>query len=93
MFHSFIDQIVIPAGDGLLEVRGDLGRMLATAAGERDGSILAAVVDNGCRGVLAMGNKCYGGRRMTRGPFAPLKRQQFFNKRQDCCAGRDTPIS
>ena len=48
--RGFIDQIVIPAGDGLLEVRGDLGRMLATAAGERDGSILTAVVEFWLRG-------------------------------------------
>jgi hypothetical protein len=40
--RGFIDQIVIPPGDALLEVRGDLGRMLTAAAGEGDGSMLAA---------------------------------------------------
>ena len=31
-------------------VFGNLGRMLAAAAGERDGSILAAVFESGCGG-------------------------------------------
>jgi site-specific DNA recombinase len=47
--RGFVTAIVIPFGDGLLEVRGDLGRMLA-AAGERDGSALAAVAYDGCGG-------------------------------------------
>jgi hypothetical protein len=46
--RGFIDEIVIPPGDALLVVRGDLGRMLATVAGKRDGSMLAAVVESGC---------------------------------------------
>jgi len=46
--RGFIDQIVIPPGDALLEVRGDLGRMVTAAAGERDASMLAAVVECGC---------------------------------------------
>jgi hypothetical protein len=48
--RGLITAIVIPPGDALLEVKGDLGRMLRTAAGERNGSILAAVVENGCGG-------------------------------------------
>jgi hypothetical protein len=32
-------------------VFGNIGRMLAAAAGERDGSILAAVFESGCGGV------------------------------------------
>jgi site-specific DNA recombinase len=48
--RGFIDRIVIPPGDGKLMVLGDLGRMLATAAGERDGATLAAVVEDGCGG-------------------------------------------
>ena len=48
--RRFIERIEIPAGDGKLMVFGDLGRMLATAAGERDGSMLAAVVECGCGG-------------------------------------------
>ena len=48
--RGFITAIVIPAGDGLLEVRGDLGRMLAAVAGERDGTVMAAVAYDGCGG-------------------------------------------
>jgi hypothetical protein len=48
--RGFVAAIVIPPGDGLLEVRGDLERMLAAAAGERDGSVLAAVAYDGCGG-------------------------------------------
>ncbi len=48
--RGFIDAIIIPVGNGLLEVRGDLGRMLAAVAGEREGSLLAAVVESGCGG-------------------------------------------
>jgi len=48
--RGFITAIVIPPGDGLLEVRGDLGRMLAAAAGERAGEALAAVAYDGCGG-------------------------------------------
>ena len=48
--RRFIERIEIPAGDGKLMVFGNLGRMLATAAGERDGSMLAAVVECGCGG-------------------------------------------
>lgn len=48
--RGFIDRIEIPAGDGALLVFGDLGMMLTAAAGERDGSILASVVEFGCGG-------------------------------------------
>ncbi len=49
--RGFITAIVIPPGNGLLEVRGDLGRMLSAAAGERAGEALAAVAYVGCGGV------------------------------------------
>jgi hypothetical protein len=45
--RGFIDRIVIPPGDGLLQVVGNLGEML-TAAGGRNGS--ATVADVGCGG-------------------------------------------
>lgn len=48
--RGFIDRIVIPPGEEKLVIVGDLGRMLATAAGDRDGARLAAVVENGCGG-------------------------------------------
>ena len=52
-------------------VFGNLGRMLAAAAGERDGSILAAVFESGLRGRAAvMGNACLRGRSMTRAAAA-----------------------
>jgi len=41
---------LIPPGNGFLEVSGDLGRMLAAAAGERLGAELGAVVIAGCGG-------------------------------------------
>ena len=46
---GFIRAIVIPL-DKLFRVRGDLGRMLTAAAGERDGSGLANVAYVGCGG-------------------------------------------
>ena len=48
--RGFITAIVIPPGDALLTVRGDLGKMLAAAASGRDGSALAAVAYDGCGG-------------------------------------------
>ena len=48
--RGFITAIVTPPGEGLLEVRGDLGRMLAAAAGERAGEALASVAYDGCGG-------------------------------------------
>ena len=45
--RGFIDRVLIPPGDGLLQVVGNLGEMLA-AAGGRDGS--AAVGYVGCGG-------------------------------------------
>ena len=47
--RGFIDRIVIPPGDALLHVVGDLGSML-TAADGRNGSALAAVGKAGCGG-------------------------------------------
>ena len=47
--RGFIDRIVIPPGDALLQVVGDLGSMLTAASG-RDGSALAAVGNGGCGG-------------------------------------------
>ena len=46
---GFIRAIVIPL-DELFRVRGDLGRMMTAAAGERDGSGLANVAYVGCGG-------------------------------------------
>jgi hypothetical protein len=46
--RGFIERIEISAGDDTLVVFGDLGRMLVTASGERDRSILAAVVESDC---------------------------------------------
>ena len=48
--RGFVTAIVIPAGDGLLEVRGDLGRMLAAAANGPRGAALATVAYVGCGG-------------------------------------------
>jgi DNA invertase Pin-like site-specific DNA recombinase len=45
--RGFIDRIVIPPGEGLLQVVGNFGEMLAAAAG-RDGATVAYV---GCGGV------------------------------------------
>ena len=47
--RGFIDRIVIPPGDGLLQVVGDLGSMLKAASGG-NGSTLAAVGNGGCGG-------------------------------------------
>ena len=47
--RGFIDRIVIPPGDELLPVVGDLGSMLTAASG-REGSALAAVGNGGCGG-------------------------------------------
>ena len=47
--RGFIDRIVIPPGDELLQVVGDLGSMLTAASG-RDGSALTAVGNGGCGG-------------------------------------------
>jgi site-specific DNA recombinase len=46
--RGFIDRIVIPPGDALLQIVGDLGSMLTAAGG--DGSALAAVGNDGCGG-------------------------------------------
>ena len=48
--RGFIDRIVIPSDGGKLMVFGDLVKMSATADGERDDSMLAAVVESGCGG-------------------------------------------
>ena len=48
--RSFITAIMIPPGEGPLEVRGDLVAMLSAAAGERNGGTLAAVALDGCGG-------------------------------------------
>jgi hypothetical protein len=45
-----ITKIVIPPGEGLLRVFGNLGEMLATAASGRDVSMLAGVAQSGCGG-------------------------------------------
>jgi hypothetical protein len=47
--RRFIEQIVIPPGDGLLQVIGNLGEMLP-AAGARNGTAPAAVGIDGCGG-------------------------------------------
>jgi site-specific DNA recombinase len=47
--RGFIDKIVIPPGDGLLQVVGNLGEMLTAASG-RNGSVVAAVGQVGCGG-------------------------------------------
>lgn len=47
--RGFVEQIVIPPGDELLQVIGNLGEML-TAAGARNGSGPAAVGYGGCGG-------------------------------------------
>jgi site-specific DNA recombinase len=47
--RGFLEKIVIPPGEGLLQVVGNLGEML-TAAGDRNGSALAAVGYVGCGG-------------------------------------------
>lgn len=47
--RGFIDRIVIPPGDGLLQVVGNLGEMLTAASG-RNGSAVAAVGQVGCGG-------------------------------------------
>lgn len=47
--RGFLDRIVIPRGDGLLQVVGNLGMMLAAARG-RNGSPAAAVGYVGCGG-------------------------------------------
>jgi site-specific DNA recombinase len=49
--RGFIDQIVIPRGDGLLQVAGNLGAMLDAAAGQNM-SDLQAVANVGCGGDL-----------------------------------------
>jgi len=47
--RGFVEKIVIPPGDGLLQVVGNLGEMLTAASG-RNGSDLAAVGYVGCGG-------------------------------------------
>ena len=47
--RGFLDKIVIPPGDGLLQVVGNLGEMLTAASG-RNGSVVAAVGYVGCGG-------------------------------------------
>ena len=47
--RGFIEKIVIPPGDGLLQVVGNLGEMLTAASG-RNASTLAAVGNVGCAG-------------------------------------------
>lgn len=51
--RGFIDQIVIPVGDGLLQVVGDFGEMLK-AAGGRTGSAAVAYVGCGARNHLKL---------------------------------------
>ena len=48
--RGFIEAIVIPPGEALRRVVGDLRRMLTAAAGPRDGAALATVVESGCGG-------------------------------------------
>ena len=48
--RGFLDKIVIPPGDGLLQVVGNLGEMLTAASG-RNGAVVAAVGYGGCGGV------------------------------------------
>jgi hypothetical protein len=48
--RGFLERIVIPPGDGLLQVVGNLGNMLTAASG-RSGSVVAAVAQDGCGGV------------------------------------------
>ena len=45
--RGFLDQIVIPPGDGLLQVVGNLGEMLTTAAGDAGSAAVGYV---GCGG-------------------------------------------
>jgi len=47
--RGLVDRIVIPAGDGLLQVVGNLGEML-TAASNR--TVAAAVGNVGCGGAI-----------------------------------------
>ena len=47
--RGFLEKIVIPPGDGLLQVVGNLGEMLTAASGG-NGSALAAVGNGGCGG-------------------------------------------
>jgi site-specific DNA recombinase len=47
--RGFLDKITIPPGDGLLQVAGNLGEMLTAASG-RNGSLAAAVGNDGCGG-------------------------------------------
>ncbi len=75
--RGFITAIVIPPGDGLLEVRGDLGMMLAATG--RDGEALACV-QGGCGGPQPAGTcSCPQSRR-------DLRRQE------DDSNGLDQPI-
>jgi hypothetical protein len=46
--RGFIDRIVIPPGEGLLQVVGNLGEMLTAAAGKNGAAAVAYV---GCGGV------------------------------------------
>jgi hypothetical protein len=66
--RGFLEKIVIPPGDGLLQVIGKLGEMLAAAAGRKDPAV-AAVGNVGCGGpqpaVLAA---------VERGRVSPLSR-------------------
>jgi hypothetical protein len=47
MLRGFIDRIVIPPGDGLLQVAGNLGEMLTAASGQTGAAAVAYV---GCGG-------------------------------------------
>jgi hypothetical protein len=49
--RALITKIVIPPGDGLMRVFGNLGAILATAASGRDVSTLAGVAQSGCGGL------------------------------------------
>jgi hypothetical protein len=44
--RALITKIVVPPGDGLLHVFGNLGQMVATAASGRDASTLAGVAQS-----------------------------------------------
>ena len=48
--RGFLEKIVIPPGEGLLQVVGNL-REMWTAAGSRHGSAVAAVAQDGCGGL------------------------------------------
>lgn len=71
--RGFLEKIVIPPGDELLQVVGNLGEML-TAAGARNGSGPAAVGYGGCGGPATSGTcNCGAGRRNHRCTMSELR--------------------